>query len=55
MSFIRTPDLLYIHAKAPHGIPYARECMFAVDPEGNRVWNSFGWDFESASVLYKAI
>ena len=51
IGFIRTPDRLFVHAKAPHGIPYARECMFAVDPEGQQVWNSFSWDFEPDSEL----
>lgn len=51
IKYIRTPKLLYIHASTPYTSPIKRDGLYALNPEGQRVWHSFDWDFDPQSEL----
>jgi hypothetical protein len=51
LSSLKTPDMLYIRAEAVYSIPFKRECIYAINKEGQKVWDSFNWSFFSDSDL----
>jgi hypothetical protein len=53
---LKTPDMLYLRAEAVYSVPSIRECVYAINKEGQKVWDSFNWSFLPDSELrYKSM
>lgn len=51
LNALKTPDVAFVRATAPHRIEYPTEYLMAVNTDGSLRWNSFHWPVAAGPTL----